>query len=142
MVLRKTGAHLEGTAGRVKEVGIDAAWPEFDTLDSMLAQLLEHDGGRAKVNGRSIVAVAENFPDMLLEESQPVVAQVLGKIGVVGDDQRQTQSASVFSAAVVKGGDPQQGGIGDVEEIGLELSDDGAHGGAGKGEAQFGVKRE
>src|SRR5208282_4301058 len=68
--------------------------------------------------------------------------KILGKIGVVGDNQRQVERAAVFSAAIIESDYTQHGGIGDMDQVGLEFSDRGSHGGAGQGKVEFRVEGE
>lgn len=142
MALAQAHTQGAGAAAGVKAVRIHAAGPEHEPADSMITKLIHHGGRGAQVERSPVVASAKNGPDRSLQESQPVVTKVLGKIGVVGDDQRQVQSAAVRPAAVIERGDAQKCWIGDVDEVRLKLRDGLPDGGAWKGEAQLGIESE
>jgi hypothetical protein len=142
VALSEARAHLGRTTGRMKEIGINPAWPEGDSLNSMFGQLLNHGDRGAQVHSCPVVAGAENLPNMWFEESQAIVMKILGKIGVVGDDYRQMQGAAVFPTTIVETGYSQEGGFDDVENVRLEIGDNPSHGGARKGKTEFRVKDE
>ena len=140
MAVGEAGTHCVRTVGGMKAVGIDSAGPEGDACDAMLRQLIDHDDGGAEVDGGAIVAQAEQRPDDGLDESQAVVAEVFGEIGVVGDDHGQAKRAAVAAAAVVESGDAEERGLGDMEDVRLEVEDDLAHGSARKRKAEFRIE--
>ena len=88
------------------------------------------------------MAPTKKWPGKRLHEPQRVVMKILGQIGVIGDNQRQTESSAVFSATEKQPGNAQKGWIGNMNEVGLEIGDSLVHGGAGQGQAQLGIEED
>src|ERR1700722_14727869 len=104
-------AHGGGAAGGGEASGIDAARPQGDALDAVLAQFIEHGMGCTKIDRCAVVARAKEAPDLLLEKPQFVVVQIRGQVSVVRDDERQPQSAALSAATVIKSRYAEQCGV-------------------------------
>ena len=138
----EAGAHFRGAAHGLESICVDAAGPQSEAFDSMLLQLLEHGDRGAEIEGCAIMAFAQNGPDPRLHEAKTVVMEVLGQIGVVGDNQGQMEGSAVLSATVIQPGNAQQGWVGDVDEVGLKFDDGPAYGSVGKCKAKLRIDEE
>ena len=85
---------------------------------------------------------SKDLPDIWLEETKAVVVKVFGQIGVIGDDERKAQRPAFVAASIIEACDGQQGGVGNVQYVRLELREGCTHGCAGKGEMKLRVQRE
>src|SRR5271170_6206172 len=84
MTAAETLSHGLRRAVRTKAIAIDAAGPQLQIADSVLAQLVDHCGRCAEIDGGAVVACANERPDRALEKSKPVVVEIFGKIRVIG----------------------------------------------------------
>src|SRR6185437_5418170 len=121
MSLCQALAHFIRSAGRAKQVGIHTARPQSYLLDSMLLKLADHQCGRTEIDRRPPVANPKNLPDVRLENAEAVVVKIFGKVGMVGNHNRQMKRPALPAAAIIEPGYPQQCRIGDVKNIWLEL---------------------
>jgi len=120
-------AHLGGAAITAKQIGIDAARPKCNPLDSMLLELPDHQSGRTQANCRSAVAYAKNLPDVAFEEAKTVVVQILRQVGMVRNDNGQMHGSAVLPAAIIKCSNAQQCRISHMKNVGLELCKESTH---------------
>jgi hypothetical protein len=123
-------------------MGVHSAGPEAEAFNSMLLEQLDHGDRCAEVERCAVVSFAQDGPDPWFHKPEPIVVKVLGKICVVGDDEREMKGSAIFSASVIEGGYAKQRGIGDVEKIGFEFIDCAPHGGARQGKAKLRIEEE
>jgi hypothetical protein len=77
----------------VEELGVDTAAPDSEAARAVRGELVAREARRAEVHVRGAVHAADQRPDRLLGEAQPVAVHVAREIGVVGGDDRAREGA-------------------------------------------------